>query len=524
MSFLVRLRSLWQLSPARSAAGLSGKGGRQRLRPPALYVERLESRTLLSNFFPTDNPWNQNIANAPVAANSATLVDSIGPSKALHPDFGTTYGGYYWGIPYKVVPGTQPLIPVIIDAYPRESDLQPVPFPDNANDPTSGVIEGDPLPSSQNTGDRHVLIFDQDNQILYELYNAHRPSETADGQWHADSEAVWHTDSNYFRTPGFTSADAAGLPLLPGLARYDEVQAGLIDHALRFTVQHTRSNTWAFPASHYASHNPSASLPRMGERFRLKASFDISGFSASNQVILTALKTYGMMVADNGGDWFLSGAPDPRWNDGDINLLKRVVGNAFEAVDLTPRVTDVSPSTGPTAGGTDVTITGLNFSGGAGLTQVLFDGVPAASFQINSDTQIVATSPAHSEGTVHITVSSGYGTSALVAGDQFTYSDSSGGGGGAGQGTEPPAESTSVGLFAFIAGSDGKQSAVFFSATPFPTVAPGEEMAVTNVVSDAKASLPLVEPSILRVLPLYPGRQPKDLSAFSETDFAGPLS
>jgi hypothetical protein len=163
----------------------------------------------------------------------------------------------------------------------------------------------------------------------------------------------------------------------------------------------------------------------MGERFRLRADFDISGFSPANQVILTALKRYGMIVADNGSNWFLSGAPDPRWNDDDIDRLKHVLGNAFEAVDLTPAFQTLDVSSGPTAGGTTVVISGYNFSGGAGLAQVYFGGTPAASFQILSDTQILATSPAHGAGVVDVTVSSGYGTSPVVGPDQFAFIDPS---------------------------------------------------------------------------------------------------
>jgi hypothetical protein len=265
------------------SARKQGHGGR---RAPTLSVEGLESRLVPSTFFPADNPWNQVITNAPVAANSALLVNTIGASLSLHPDFGTMYAGYFWGIPYETVHGNSlPKTSVVIDAYASESDIQPVPLPANATDPNSGVIEGDPLSTAQNTGDRHMLIYDQDNSLLYEFYNTHRPSETADGKWHADAEAVWHTNADWFRTPGWTSADAAGLPIAPGLVSYNEVQNGVIDHALRFTVVHTR-NSYIFPASHEASNSSSASYPRMGERFRLKASVDISKYPAVDQVIL----------------------------------------------------------------------------------------------------------------------------------------------------------------------------------------------------------------------------------------------
>jgi hypothetical protein len=352
-----------------------------------------------------------------VAANSATLVASIGLSRSLHPDFGAAlYAGSAIGIPFQAVSGTQPTVNVVIDAYSSESDQLPIPIPANA------AIEGDPLPSDQNTGDRHLLVYDQDHNVVYETYNTHRPSETPDHQWHADSEAVWDLGRNSFRTPDFTSADAAGLPILPGLIRPDEVlDQGRIDHAIRFTVPRSR-NAYVFPASHQAGVN-NPSLPRMGERFRLKQSFDISGYSHTNQVILQALKDYGMIVADNGSGWYLSGQPSSRWDDNDLHNLSRVLGSDFEAVDLTPAVSGLSASSGLTAGGTSLTITGLNFSGGAGQTQVFFGDVPAASVTVMSDIQIVVVAPAHAAGTVDVTVHSPYGTSEVVAGDQFTYSD-----------------------------------------------------------------------------------------------------
>ncbi len=380
-----------------------------------LEVEALEERLVPTlngdTLFPADNPWNQKITSAPVAANSATLVASIGATAHLHPDFGTTWAGALNGIPYNVVSGTQPKVNVVIDAYPTESDLVPVPIPANA------VIEGDPLSSSQNTGDRHLIVFDQTNNIIYELYDAHRPSEEADGQWHADSEAVWNAAQDSFRTPGFTSADAAGLPILPGLVRPDEVLTqGVITHALRFTVPAT-DNTYVFPASHEAGSN-NANLPPMGERFRLKASFDISSYPASDQVILQALKDYGMIVADNGSPWFLSGAPSTQWSDDTLAYLGQVPGSAFEAVDLTPIVSGLSVSSG--AAGTTVVINGQCFSGGAGLTKVYFGGT-AATFQILSDTQISVTVPSLAAGsTVDVTVVSPYGTSVKTTADRYT--------------------------------------------------------------------------------------------------------
>jgi hypothetical protein len=370
-----------------------------------------------NQLFPSDNPWNQQITNAPVAADSATLVASIGASSPLHPDFGTMYAGAYNGIPYNVVSGTQAKVNVVVDVYPNESDLLPIPIPANA------IIEGDPLPSSQNTGDRHMLVYDKDNNIVYETFGTYRPSEEPDNHWHAASEAVWDLSKDTFRTAGYTSADAAGLPILPGLVRPDEVlDQGKITHALRFTVPKSR-NTWVYPASHEAGVN-NAGLPPMGERFRLKASVDISQFSAADQVILQALKDYGMIVADNGSAWFLSGAPSSRWSDDDLHNLTQILGSDFEAVDLTPIVSSLGPTSGPA--GTSVTINGLCFSGGAGMTQVFFGSTPATSIQVVSDTEIIANAPAGVSGTVDVTVQSPYGTSKVVAGDRFTFTRGSG--------------------------------------------------------------------------------------------------
>ena len=393
-------------STARCSVGLFARGTTaDRL----LSIESLEERNLLTlagnMLFPADNPWNQVISDAPVASNSSTLISSIGASRGLHPDFGTIYEGAYIGIPYVVVSASQPKVQVIVDAYPSESDLIDVPIPPGA------PLEGDPLPSGENNGDRHLIVYDKDNNFAYELYNAHRPSETSDGKWHADSLAFWDMSQNWFRTPGYTSADAAGLPILPGLVRPDEVlDQGVINHALRFTVPRSR-NEYVFPASHQAGSN-NASYPRMGERFRLREDFDISGFSAANQVILQALKTYGMIVADNGSGWYISGEPSSRWDDEELSELSDVLGSDFEAVDLTPIVSGLSASSGSTTGGTSVTISGTNFSGAAGQLQVLFGTTPAANVSVLSDSTLVATTPAHAAGTVQVTVVTPYGTSA----------------------------------------------------------------------------------------------------------------
>jgi hypothetical protein len=272
---------------------------------------------------PATNPWNTRVDTSPVDPASATLVASIGLTKHLHPDFGASYGGGPFGIPYVVVAGTQNRVPVSFD-YATESDKGPYPIPPTA------PIEG----GAASTGDRHVIVVDRDHWVLYELFDAHR---SASGAWHAGSGAVFSLGSNAFRPAGWTSADAAGLPILPGLVRYDEVAAGRIEHALRFTVSRTR-NGYVSPARHAASSSTSVALPPMGMRVRLKASFDLSGYPAPARVILQALKTYGMIVADNGSDWYLSGTADRRWNDDAINSLKQVPGSAFEVVRMS-RVT-----------------------------------------------------------------------------------------------------------------------------------------------------------------------------------------
>lgn len=275
--------------------------------------------------FPADNAWNRNISNAPVDPNSDALIASIGANTGLHPDFGVPYG-----IPYVVVSGTQQRVTIHFTAYGNESDPGPYPVPANA------PIEG----GGSSTGDRHVLVIDRDNNRLYELYRAF---PQGDGSWNADSGAVFHLDSNTVRPaarPGWTSADAAGLPIFPGLVRYEEASAGAIPHALRFTVQSSR-RAYVPPATHWASSSTNPNLPPMGMRVRLKASFVIPpSFSTETRAILQALKTYGMIVADNGSNWYITGAPDPRWNNDRLNPeLGSVKGSDFEVVRMDGLVT-----------------------------------------------------------------------------------------------------------------------------------------------------------------------------------------
>lgn len=269
--------------------------------------------------FPVDNPWNTDISADPVDPNSDALIAACGATRSLHPDFGTTYNGVPWGIPYVVVHGDQPRVPVTF-YYDDESDPGPYPIPPDA------PIEGGPAA----TGDRHVLVLDVDNWMLYELFDA-RPVNGG-ASWTAGSGAIFDLSSNALRPAGWTSADAAGLPIFPGLVRYDEaVINGEITHALRFTCPVTR-RAYVHPARHYASSHTDPDLPPMGMRVRLKASVDISGFPPEVQVILTALKKYGMILADNGGGFFVSGAPDPRWNDANIDMMKQIKGSDFEVV------------------------------------------------------------------------------------------------------------------------------------------------------------------------------------------------
>ncbi len=277
---------------------------------------------------PADNIWNVPVDQLPLDPQSDAYVNTIGRTRHVHADFGSgTWDGFPIGIPYTTVPGTQPKSSVSF-WWPGESDPGPYPIPPNP------PIEGDP----NGDGDRHLLIVDRDNCKLYELYAAHQ----VNGQWQAGSGAIFDLNSNALRPAGWTSADAAGLPILPGLARYDEVAAGEINHALRFTAPQTRS-AYVWPARHEASDLTGAQYPPMGQRFRLKASFVIDNrFSPFAQVILRALKKYGMILADNGSSWYISGAPDERWNNTVLHQLDVVTGDDFEAVDVSSLMVNVN--------------------------------------------------------------------------------------------------------------------------------------------------------------------------------------
>ncbi len=268
---------------------------------------------------PSQAAWNQNISRAPVARNSAAVIAHINANDGdhLHPDFGSPR---VYGFPYAVVGAKQRKLPVRYTAYGSESDRGPFPVP------TGAPVEG----GQGSDGDRHVLVVDRARCILYELYRAFF-SRSGGAHWNADSGVSWDLRSSELRPDSWTSADAAGLPIFPGLVRYDEVAAGRIEHAIRVTFESTR-DAWIHPASHCAGDTSSASAPAMGARLRLEAGYGLGGFSGGAKVVAEALKHYGMIVADNGSNWFFSGASDRRWDDENLNQLKRIPGSAFEVV------------------------------------------------------------------------------------------------------------------------------------------------------------------------------------------------
>jgi hypothetical protein len=267
--------------------------------------------------FPASNPLNQEIAHAPVNPNSANYIRSIGASVDLHADFGANPE---YGIPYTVVGPHQPKVPITFTEYGEESNPGPYPIPPDA--PVEGAGE---------EGDRHVIVLQEGACKLYELYAAQR----AGSGWEAGSGAVFNLRSNRLRPEGWTSADAAGLPIFPLLTRYPEVHAGQIDHALRVTVPATQRG-YIHPATHFASSSSNPNLPPMGLRLRLKASYSLAGFHGQALVVLRTLKRYGLIVADNGSPWYITGAPNPGWHEEDLDQLKRVPGSAFEAVSTGP--------------------------------------------------------------------------------------------------------------------------------------------------------------------------------------------
>ncbi|OAI48663.1 hypothetical protein AYO44_06785 [Planctomycetaceae bacterium SCGC AG-212-F19] len=507
---------------------------RKPARPPKAQpaLEELETRvvpTLLGQqVFPLDNAWNQNIANAPVASNSSNVINHISAATnnaRLFNDFyhdSQNTSQVLYGIPITIVHGnTTAKVNVVIDNYPSESDLDPTkPASQHlgwaAPVPTNAVIEGDfqggvhRTAAQGNTGDRHMIIWDRDNNIAYEFYGTTPPSENGDGKWHAAEETVWDLKNNTFANPsrqvGWTSVDAAGLSVLAGLARPDEMAQGIITHALRFTLQNSLVlNQYVYPASHHAnpgSANDPLNLPPMGARFRLKASVDISTLDPQAKIVAQALKDYGLILADNGSSMFVSGASSVfdadtntfwTWNDALLwtgaHGLRTLHVSDFELVDLTPRVTGLSTTTG--AAGTSLTVIGQNFSGAGGFLTVFFGNTAGTNVTLVDDAHISVTVPTGS-GTVDVTVRSGrtnmpgdsstynskypvfgYGTSATSAADKFTY----------GSGTnQPPTVATAASatpglvtglttILSVLGADDGGEAALTYTwaATAKPT-------------------------------------------------------
>jgi hypothetical protein len=285
--------------------------------PPASISPRAPS-------LPNQAAWNQDISKAPVARNSAATVAYIDNHGGdfLHPDFGSPRA---YGFPYAVVGARQRKLPIRYTAYGSESDRGPFPVP------TGAPVEG----GQRSDGDRHVLVVDRSRCVLYELYRAFFRRDGG-AHWNADSGARWDLRSTALRPDSWTSADAAGLPIFPGLVRYEEAAAGRIDHAIRVTFESTR-DAWVHPASHCAGDTLDARAPAMGTRLRLKASYGLAGFNGPARAIAEALKRYGMIVADNGSNWFFSGSSDRRWDDENLNQLKRIPGSAFQVVRSSAR-------------------------------------------------------------------------------------------------------------------------------------------------------------------------------------------
>ena len=424
------------------------------------------------NLFPANNPWNQDISSAPVATNSATVISAIGSSRKIHPDWGTdspTDGASpLYGIPYNVVHGNSSAkVSVIIDDYPTESDLVAAPIPANAmieGDYENGPNASGPGYNTGQRGDSHLLIWDEDNNIAYEFYGAARPADPnlldetshTDGKWHAAQETVWYFNTNYFRPLGYTSADAAGLSVLAGLARPDEGLPasqggqGVINHALRMTLPSSIvSAHYIYPASHKVS--ASGMLP-LGARLRLRNNSTvntlITNMGPQSQIVARAMQRYGLILADIGSAMYVSGASAAVnatnglglvWNMNDIlGGLTQLAASNFEVVNLAPAVTNLSQSVGAT--GTLLMINGYNFSGAAGQVSVFFGNTAATAPNVLGDSQISVAVPAGA-GTVDVTVQSGlyepdtydgpganaqepvfgYGKSATNAADKFTY-------------------------------------------------------------------------------------------------------
>ncbi len=319
-------RALARGLPRRRILGVFGGGlAAALIGVPKLRGHALAQTACAERLFPADNVWNVPVTDLPVDPDSDAYVASIGIDEGLHPDFGTEYEGAPIGIPFVAVSESQEPVEVAVEVA-EESDPGPYPIPPDA------PIEGGP----DADGDRHVLVLETDNCRLYELFDAH---PLRSGGWRAGSGAIFPLTSNDLRPAGWTSADAAGLPILAGLVRYGEVASGRIDHAIRITVPRTQRR-YVWPARHFASSDRNPALPPMGLRLRLKASVDISRYRGGNRVILRALKKYGAIVADNGSPWFITGTPHRRWNNDALHELGRIRGSDFEAVDASSLIVD----------------------------------------------------------------------------------------------------------------------------------------------------------------------------------------
>lgn len=324
--------------------------------------------------FPANNAWNMDISRFPVHPNSSNLIASIGLTRGLHPDFGTFWEGAPIGIPYVVVAGSQQSVPINFTGWPEQSDAGPYPFPENA------PVEG----GSASDGDRHVLTIDRDNWKLYETYYSFPINSGT--SWDAASGAVWNLSSNKLRPLGWTSADAAGLPIFPGLVRRDEVLAGEIRHAFRFTAVTSRT-AYVYPASHQAGSTSSMNAPPMGMRVRLKGTFNVnsSNFSPNVRVILRAMQKYGMILADNGSNWYVSGTHDPQWDDDELSVLSQVKGSDFDVVQ-TPNHLLMPVSDFDGDGRTDVSV----YRPSSGVWYLDRSQAGFAAYQFGSSTDVMA--------------------------------------------------------------------------------------------------------------------------------------
>jgi hypothetical protein len=345
-----RCRNMDRQSPLPSATRRTGRAGRPRSRRvvagltvvgvlaivTACQVDTPLPGATSCPVTPANSYWHANVSGLPVSSHSAAYISTSGKTSKLHADFGSgNFDGGPIGIPYTTVPGTQPKVKVTFDIS-DESDKGPYPIPANA------PIEG----GANSTGDRHVLVVDQDACKLYEMWDA---TPQSGGAWTAGSGAVFDLNSNAMRPSGWTSADAAGLPILPGLVRYEEVAAGYVGHAIRITLP-TTQKSFVWPARHQAGSTTSASAPPMGTWLRLKSSIDPNTFDPAVRPIIVALQHFGAVVADNGSAFYISGVPDSRWDNDKLHTLGSITGSDFEVVDTSSLVVDPNSGQASTTG------------------------------------------------------------------------------------------------------------------------------------------------------------------------------